>query len=460
MRRVENKQHWFLFCPNVLKKAGLDFINTHGAEFEKEYYKAIELFESGEITGKKILAEDLWKEIYVTQVETGMPYMGFKDTVNRNNAHSNMGTIKSSNLCHEIVEYTDEDTVAVCFLSSLIVSHFVNLKGEIDYEKLEKILHVIVRNLNRSIDSNVYSVKEAKSGAERQRAIGVGIQGLADLFFKLKIEYDSEEALNLVSRLEEAIHFFTIKGSMEYAKKAGKRLFTEETIFPIEKGIFQWENYGVDTNLDWTLLSEDIIKYGVANSMFNAQMPTATSAQMHGSTESYETLTNNIYVRRLKVGEITVINKHLVWAFEKLGIWNDSMSDDIVMANGSVQDLNIYDYIDVPTKIQREEFELLKGVYKTVWEVSQKARTNICIAMQPFIDQAISMNVFYKDPTIGKWSSALFYAWRGGLKTGNYYCRTFKETGNKSLGISKKEKLSEMIQNSKDQPEDCDMCSS
>ena len=248
---------------------------------------------------------------------------------------------------------------------------------------------------------------------------------------------------------------------MEYSKKIGKRLFEEETIYPIETGVFQWEKYGVETHLDWESLRQDILTYGVANSMFNAQMPTATSAQMHSSTESYETLTNNIYVRRLKIGEVTVINRFLVRAFEKLGIWGEALSDDLILAGGSVQDLNIYDYLDIPTKEQKAKFEKIQGIFKTTWEVSQKTRTNICIAMQPFIDQAISMNVFYKDPTISRWSSALFYAWRNNLKTGNYYCRTYKETGNKSLGISKKDSFAEMINKSRNSdPDDCEMCSS
>lgn len=461
MKRVEAKDNWYLFCPNELKKAGLDFINKWGKDFSKEYSTAISLFEQGKLKGEKILAEDLWKEIYVTQVETGMPYMLFKDTVNQMNSQSNLGTIKSSNLCGEIVQFTDPETVAVCVLTSLIVPHFVDNDGNILYNRLEKSLKLIVRNLNISIDKNKYTTKEAEKGSFQQRAIAVGIQGLSDIFFKLNIAYDSPEALELVAKLEEAIHYYTIKGSVEYSKKVGKRLFKEDSIYPIEKAEFQWKKYNVETILDWEQLKKDILKYGVANSMFNAQMPTATSAQMHSSTESYETLTNNIYTRRLKVGEITVINKHLVKAFEKLNIWDDNLSDDLILAGGSVQDLNIYDYIDVPTREQKEQFTTIQQVYKTSWEVTQKARTNICIAMQPFIDQAISMNVFYKDPTIGRWSSALFYAWRKKLKTGNYYCRTFKETGNKSLGISKKEKLSEMISKSRNsEPEDCDMCSS
>ncbi len=461
MKRVEAKDNWYLFCPNELKKAGLDFIDTFGEDFSKEYQKAIELFEAGELAGEKILAEDLWKEIFVAQVETGMPYMLYKDTVNKVNPQANLGVIKSSNLCAEVVQYTAPDTVAVCFLTSLVVKFFVDDKGGILYDKLEKALNIIVRNLNRSIDRNRYTTKEAKKGAEQQRAIGVGIQGLSDVFFKLSIPYDSPEALDLTRRLEEAIHYYTIKGSMEYSKKVGTRLFKEDSLYPIEKGEFHWEKYEVETVLDWESLRKDILKYGVSNSMFNAQMPTATSAQMHGSTESYETLMNNVYSRRLKVGDITVINKDLVSDFEELGIWNDDLSDDLVLAGGSVQELNIYDYFDVPSKEDRDKFGLIQSVYKTSWEVSQKARTSICIAMQPFIDQAISMNVFYKDPTIGRWSSGLFYAWRNGLKTGNYYCRTYKETGNKSLGISKKEKLSEMINKSRNaEPEDCDMCSS
>lgn len=461
MKRVENKDFWYLFCPNELKKAGLDFINKFGDDFSIEYHKAIELFEQGILPGEKILAEDLWTEIFVCQVETGMPYMGFKDTVNKFNSQSNLGTIKSSNLCHEIVQYTDPETVAVCVLSSLVVSHFVDANGNILYDKLERTLNVIVRNLNISIDKNRYTTKEARKGSMQQRAIGVGIQGLSDIFYKLEIEYESLEAIALVSKLEEAIHYYTIKGSMEYSKKVGKRLFEEETIYPIENGVFQWEKYGVETHLDWETLRQDILTYGVANSMFNAQMPTATSAQMHSSTESYETLTNNIYVRRLKIGEVTVINRFLVRAFEKLGIWGEDLSDDLILAGGSVQDLNIYDYLDIPTKEQKAKFEKIQAIFKTTWEVSQKTRTNICIAMQPFIDQAISMNVFYKAPTISRWSSALFYAWRNNLKTGNYYCRTYKETGNKSLGISKKDSFSEMINKSRNSdPDDCEMCSS
>ena len=461
MKRVEAKDYYYLFCPNNLKKANIDFIDTFGEDFSKEYQKAIGLFEAGELAGEKILAEDLWKEIFVAQVETGMPYMLYKDTVNKVNPQANLGIIKSSNLCAEVVQYTAPDTVAVCFLTSLVVKFFVDDKGVILYDKLEKALNIIVRNLNRSIDRNRYTTKEAKKGAEQQRAIGVGIQGLSDVFFKLSIPYDSPEALDLTRRLEEAIHYYTIKGSMEYSKKVGTRLFKEDSLYPIEKGEFHWEKYEVETDLDWETLRKSVLKYGVSNSMFNAQMPTATSAQMHGSTESYETLMNNVYSRRLKVGDITVINKDLVSDFEELGIWNDDLSDDLVLAGGSVQELNIYDYFDVPSKEDRDKFGLIQSVYKTSWEVSQKARTSICIAMQPFVDQAISMNVFYKDPTIGRWSSGLFYAWRNNLKTGNYYCRTYKDTGNKSLGISKRNKLTDLVEKARNsEPDDCEMCSS
>lgn len=461
MKRVERKDYWYLFCPNDLKNNDIDLIHSYGDDFSAQYQDAIDLFESGQMNGKKVLAEELWKEIFVTQIETGMPYMLFKDTINRVNPQRNLGSIKSSNLCAEVVQYTDENTVAVCFLTSLVVKFFVDEDGNILYDKLEEMLKLIVRNLNISIDNNRYTTKEAERGAKQQRAIGVGIQGLSDVFFRLGIAYDSQEALDLTSKLEEAIHYYTIKGSVEYAKQRGERLFEEETIYPIEKGEFHWEKYDVQTTLDWKALRKLILKYGVANSMFNAQMPTATSAQMHGSTESYETLMNNVYSRRLKVGDITVINKELIKDFEQLGIWKDDLSDDLVLAGGSVQQLNVYDYIDVPTKQQKDLFIKLQGVYKTSWEVPQKARTKICIAMQPFVDQAISMNVFYKEPTIGKWSSGLFYAWRNKLKTGNYYCRTYKETGNKNLGISKREKLSQMIDKAKSSDlDDCEMCSS
>ena len=275
MKRVEAKDYYYLFCPNNLKKANVDFIDTFGEDFSKEYQKAIELFEAGELAGEKILAEDLWKEIFVAQVETGMPYMLYKDTVNKVNPQANLGVIKSSNLCAEVVQYTAPDTVAVCFLTSLVVKFFVDDKGGILYDKLEKALNIIVRNLNRSIDRNRYTTKEAKKGAEQQRAIGVGIQGLSDVFFKLSIPYDSPEALDLTRRLEEAIHYYTIKGSMEYSKKVGTRLFKEDSLYPIEKGEFHWEKYEVETVLDWETLRKSILKYGVSNSMFNAQMPTA-----------------------------------------------------------------------------------------------------------------------------------------------------------------------------------------
>jgi ribonucleoside-diphosphate reductase alpha chain len=460
MKRVENKDFWYLFCPNNLKDVGLDFINKHGDAFSKEYQKAITLFNEGILTGEKILAEDLWKEIFVCQIETGMPYMLFKDTVNRVNPQSNLGTIKSSNLCGEVVQYTDPETVAVCFLASLIAHEFITTDRKINYVKLENSLRVITKNLNISIDKNSYTTKEAEKGAKSQRAIGIGLQGLADIFFRLGISYDSKEAVDLTRDFQEAIHYYTIKGSVEYSKNVGKRLFKEESIYPIERGEFHWEKYNVATKLDWESLRSDILKYGVANSMMNAQMPTATSAQMHGSTESYETLTNNIYTRRLKVGEIPVINKYMISDFEKLGIWNEDLSTDLILSGGSLQGLNVYDYLGVPTKDEISFFENMQDVYKTTWEVSQKARTNICIAMQPFVDQAISMNVFYKNATIGMWSSALFYAWKNGLKTGNYYCRTHKDSGNKNLGVSKVESFKAKIEQSRGEPENCDMCSS
>lgn len=596
MTRVENKDKWYLFCPNDLKKAGINLVNSYGEEFSKEYERAIQMYKDGILSSDVVLAEDLWKEIYVSCVETGLPYLGFKDNVNRNNAHRNLGMIKSSNLCvagdtliftdkgyieigdlvgekvnvwngeeyseveivktgenqsllkvstdsgfslkctpyhkfylkdgsmkrahelisgdalldytlpyqmaiffpdgitvsrtvtkvervegthttfcftepkrgmgvfntilagncSEIMQYTDPETVAVCFLSSLIVRHYVDSKGNIIHAKLEKDLNTIVRNLNRSIDSNIYPLPDAERGAKQQRAIGIGIQGLADLFFKLGIPYESEEALKLTRLLEEAIHYYTIKASTNYSRKAGKRLFQTDTIYPTEEGKFHWENYNVETTLDWEGLRKDVLTNGVANSMFNCQPPTATSAQMNSSTESYENLTSNVYSRRVNAGDYTVINKYLIRDLEKIGVWGDDFSRDLIMADGSVQMLNIYDYKESPTQSDIDYFNKIKTVYKTVWEVSQKSRTNICIAMQPFIDQAISMNTFYKTPTIGGWGSALFYAWKNGLKTGSYYTRTFKPSANKELGIEKKEKVAPQEQ----YDFECDNCSS
>lgn len=435
MESFVNKGKYYLFCPNELKKAGIDLINTYGEDFKEQYYKAVELFKIGKLDGVEVEAEKLATEIYVACIETGMPYLGFKDNINKVNPQRNLGVIKSSNLCHEVVQFTDPSTVAVCILSSVVMFKFINSDGSINHQKLKKTVHRIVRNLNIGVDKNVYTIPEAERGAKQQRAIAIGSQGVADTLFMLGLEYGGEESLKLIKDFQEALHFYTIEGSMLYSKEVGRRLFEEESLYPIEKGEFHWEHYDVETYMPWEDLRKDILKYGVANSMFNAQMPTATSSQINMATESDEQLTNNIYSRRLASGEIIVTNRHMIKDFESLDIWSQKLSNEIIMKDGSIQDINIYDYISEPSDEEVMKFEKMKRVYRTVWETSQKKRTDVAVVKQPFNDQAMSTNVFYKSPTISQWSSALVYAWRKGLKTGSYYTRIKKGTANKNLAI-------------------------
>ena len=275
MEAFVNKDKYYLFCPNELKKVGLDFIHTFGDEFKEQYKKAVDLFKQGILKGEEVEAEKLMTEIYISQVETGMPYIGFKDNINRVNPQKNLGIIKSSNLCHEITQFTDPETVAVCILSSVVVFKFINPDGTINHEKLKRVVHRIVNNLNTGIDKNVYTIPEAEKGAKQQRAIAIGSQGIADTLFMLGMEYGSPESLELIKDFQEALHYYTIEGSILYSKKAGKRLFEEDSIYPIEKGEFHWEYFNVATKMNWESLRKSILKYGVANSMFNAQMPTA-----------------------------------------------------------------------------------------------------------------------------------------------------------------------------------------
>lgn len=433
MEAFVNKDKYYLFCPNELKKVGLDFINTFGDEFKDVYKQAVTLFKDGKLIGEEVDAEKLMTEIYISQIETGMPYMGFKDNINRVNPQSNLGVIKSSNLCHEIVQYTDTEIVAVCILSSIVMFMFVNEDGTINHEKLQKVVHRIVNNLNTGIEKNVYTIPEAERGAKQQRAIAIGLQGVADTFFMLGLDYGGEKALKLIKDFQEALHYYTIEGSMLYSKKIGKRLFETDSIYPIEEGKFHWEYFSTETYMPWEKLRKNILKYGVSNSMFNAQMPTATSSQVKMATESDEQLTNNVYSRRLSSGEIVVINRHMIKDFEVLGIWGEELSNDIILNDGSVQNLNFYKYIKEPTELEIKQFEKIMRVYKTVWETPQKIRTDVAVVKQPFVDQAMSMNTFYNEPNISQWSSALVYAWRNGLKTGNYYCRIKKGTANKKL---------------------------
>lgn len=453
MEAFINKDKYYLFCPNELKKVNLDFINTFGDEFKEQYKKAVDLFKQGSLKGEEVEAEKLMTEIYISQVETGMPYMTFKDNINNPNPQKNLGIIKSLNLCGEIAQYTDPETVAVCILSSVVMFKFINSDGTINHSKLQKVVHRIVNNLNIGINKNVYTIPEAERGAKQQRAIAIGSQGVADTLFMLGMEYGSPESLELIKDFQEALHYYTIEGSMLYSKKAGKRLFEEDSIYPIEKGEFHWEHFNAATKMNWESLRKSILKYGVANSMFNAQMPTATSSQVNMATESDEQLTNNLYSRRLNSGEIIVINRHLVKDFEDLGIWSEKLSNDLVLNDGSVQNINLYNYIEYPSDEQIIKFEKIRTVYKTIWETSQKKRTDVAVVKQPFNDQAMSMNVFYNEPNISQWSSALVYAWKNKLKTGNYYCRIKKGTANKNLAGNIKEKPKNSLF-------DCEGCSS
>ncbi len=404
MKRVENNEMWSLFCPN--EAPGL--ANCYGEEFERLYTK----YEKEQRYRKQVKAQDLWFEVLEAQIETGTPYMLYKDAANKKSNQKNLGTIKSSNLCTEIIEYTSPDEVAVCNLASIALPKFVTEEGKFDHQRLFEITRVITKNLNKVIDINYYPVPEARNSNLRHRPIGIGVQGLADTFIMLKMPFDSEEAAGLNRDIHETIYFAAMTASMEMAKKDGP--YESFKGSPVSKGIFQFDMWGVTPGSgrwDWNSLKKDVRKHGVRNSLLLAPMPTASTSQILGNNECFEPYTSNIYTRRTLSGEFIVVNKHLMKDLIALSLWDESMKNRLIEANGSVQNIP-----EIPQNI--------KDIYKTVWEISQKAIIDMAADRGAYICQSQSMNVHIQDPNFGKLTSMHFYAWKKGLKTGMYYLRS------------------------------------
>ena len=405
MKRVESNEDWTLMCPNECP--GL--YDCHSEEFEKLYLN----YEKEGKGRKTIKARELWEKILESQIETGTPYMLYKDACNRKSNQKNLGTIRSSNLCTEILEYTSKDEIAVCNLASIALPMFVK-NNSFDHKELFNVTKRVTKNLNKVIDRNYYPVKEAENSNFRHRPIGLGVQGLADAFIKLRMPFTSDEAKALNQDIFETIYYAALTASMEEAQRDGT--YKSYKGSPISKGEFQHNMWGVkDEDLsgrwDWAKLRKDIKKNGVRNSLLVAPMPTASTSQILGNNECFEPYTSNIYTRRVLSGEFIVVNKHLLEDLVKLGLWNEELKQELMKANGSIQHIDF-----IPQEI--------KDLYKTVWELSMKDIIDMARHRGYFIDQSQSLNLFMEGATMAKLTSMHFYAWKSGLKTGMYYLRT------------------------------------
>ena len=428
MRRVEEDTTWTLMCPNECP--GL--YDSHGKEFEKKYLE----YESGNKGRKTIKARELWEKILESQIETGTPYMLYKDAANRKSNQKNLGTIRSSNLCTEILEYTSADEVAVCNLASIALPMFVK-DGGFDHQGLYDVTVRATKNLNKVIDRNYYPVKEAENSNFRHRPIGLGVQGLADTFIKLRMPFTSDEAKALNQEIFETLYFAALTASKDEAKDEGP--YESYKGSPISKGEFQHNLWGIkDEELsgrwDWTALRKDVKKHGVRNSLLVAPMPTASTSQILGNNECFEPYTSNIYTRRVLSGEFIVVNKHLLEDLVNLGVWNEDLKQELMRANGSIQQLD-----NIPDEI--------KELYKTAWELSMKDIIDMSRQRGYFIDQSQSLNLFMEGATMAKLTSMHFYAWKSGLKTGMYYLRTKSAVDAIKFTLDKKkeEKVAEPV---------------
>ncbi|GFZ90968.1 ribonucleoside-diphosphate reductase [Aquaticitalea lipolytica] len=405
MERVQEDGMWTLMCPNECP----ELCDVHSEEFEALYTK----YEKAGKGRKTIKARELWEKILESQIETGTPYMLYKDAANRKSNQKNLGTIRSSNLCTEIMEYTSPDEVAVCNLASIALPMFVK-NGEFDHKELFKITKRVTKNLNKVIDRNYYPVKEAENSNFRHRPIGLGVQGLADTFIMLRMPFTSDEAKKLNQDIFETLYFAAVTASMEEAQKDGP--YETYKGSPISNGEFQYNLWGIkDEELsglwDWSKLRKEVKKHGVRNSLLVAPMPTASTSQILGNNECFEPYTSNIYTRRVLSGEFIVVNKHLLEDLVELGLWNEGLKQEIMRANGSIQNID-----NIPQDI--------KELYKTVWELSMKDIIDMSRHRGYFIDQSQSLNLFMEGATMAKLTSMHFYAWKSGLKTGMYYLRT------------------------------------
>jgi len=402
MKRVEAGEDWSLFCPN--EAPGLH--ECWGAEFEALYAK----YEAAGKARKTIKAQDLWFAILDAQIETGTPYLLYKDAANGKSNQQNLGTIKSSNLCTEIMEYTSPEEVAVCNLASLALPRFV-IDGKFDHQKLYEVSYAATLNLNKIIDNNYYPIEEARNSNLRHRPIGLGVQGLADVFILLRLPFESEPAKQLNKEIFETIYFAAMTASKDLAQKEGA--YETYAGSPVSKAIFQFDMWNTEPTLrwDWYTLKAEVLKHGVRNSLLLAPMPTASTSQILGNNECFEPYTSNIYVRRVLSGEFVIVNKHLLKDLVALNLWNDEMKNNIIQHNGSVQQID-----SIPAEI--------KEIYKTVWEIKQRAIIDMAADRGAYICQSQSLNLFIDAPSASKLTSMHFYAWKKGLKTGMYYLRT------------------------------------
>ncbi len=450
MKRVKENGDWTLMCPHECP--GLS--DVHSEAFEKLYLQ----YEKEGKGRKTIKAQDLWFKILESQIETGTPYMLYKDAANAKSNQQNLGTIKSSNLCTEIIEYTAPDEIAVCNLASLALPKYVNEDKSFDHNKLFEVTYQATVNLNRIIDENYYPVEDARRSNMRHRPIGLGVQGLADTFILMGFPFESVEARNLNREIFETIYFAAMTASKDQAIEFG----TYETYAgsPVSQGVFQYDMWGVtpSNRWEWSLLKEEVKKHGVRNSLLLAPMPTASTAQILGNNECFEPYTSNIYTRRVLSGEFIIVNRHLLKDLVRSGLWNRDMRHKIMAANGSIQNIT-----EIPQDI--------KDLYKTAWEISQKAIIELAADRGAYICQSQSLNIFMENANFGKLTSMHFYGWEKGLKTGMYYLRTKAATDaikftvdqviseemteEESLSLEQQAAIACSIEN----PDSCEMCS-
>tara|TARA_Y100000389_G_scaffold205122_1_gene263543 strand:+ start:24240 stop:26606 length:2367 start_codon:yes stop_codon:yes gene_type:complete len=459
MERIKANAKWSLMCPDQCK----NLANVYGDEFKTLY----EDYEQKGMFKKQINAQDLWIKILESQIETGTPYMLYKDAVNRKSNQQNLGVIKSSNLCTEIVEYTSPDEIAVCNLASLCLPSYINDNGEFDFEKLGQHAKILTKNLNKIIDKNFYPLEKAKRSNLKHRPIGIGVQGLCDTYMIMKLPYESEEATMLNKKIFETIYYYSMEMSMEIAKKREETLLGQHNEYsvhineyekdlkkfigayssfegsPLSKGQFQFDLWGVQpTFYDWESLREKVLKYGTRNSLLLAPMPTASTSQIMGFTESFEIVTSNIYKRKTLAGEFIVVNKYLIQDLIEKNLWNNDMKNEIIIREGSIQTIE-----NIPDE--------LKALYKTSWEIKQKAYIDQARDRGAFICQSQSMNLFVDDPTFTKLNTMHFYIWSSGLKTGMYYLRTKPKASTQQFTIDPKKSKS----NFQDETNECTSCS-
>jgi ribonucleoside-diphosphate reductase alpha subunit len=451
MQRVEDNGDWTLMCPHECP--GLS--DTYGKEFEALYTQ----YEKDGKGRKTVKAQDLWFKILESQIETGTPYMLYKDAANNKSNQKNLGTIKSSNLCTEIMEYTAPDEIAVCNLASLALPKYVTEEGTFDHDKLFEVTYQATINLNRIIDGNFYPVEEARKSNMRHRPIGLGVQGLADAFIMMRFPFESEEARALNREIFETIYYAAMTASKDLAKAEGAYETYEGS--PVSQGIFQFDMWGVtpSSRWEWDVLKEEVKTHGVRNSLLLAPMPTASTAQILGNNECFEPYTSNIYTRRVLSGEFIIVNKHLLKDLVREGLWTKEMRQKLMASNGSVQSIH-----EIP--------QYIKDLYKTAWEISQKSIIEMAADRGAYICQSQSLNIFMENANFGKLTSMHFYGWKKGLKTGMYYLRTKAATDAIKFTVDKNvteqpaaqeaasiEEQQAAIACSLDDPEGCEMCS-